>query len=614
MDKLKDFRFVKVNTNKEPIHKLNKSFSYDQVKDDENLSVLMPEPYCLLDIDSDEQFNILYRIVTDLKVKTRVMKSGRGGHFWFKTSKPLTNSTHSSTPITLTVDVRSWGKMSMACVKRNGEWRDWLQWDDVPDELPSWLKPIKYPKELLGMQDGDGRDSALFSYIIPLINNQLSKEEIRTTFNIINEFIFSEPLTQPELDKMFDGNEIFESHGTKFYNGNAFLHHRFADWLKTSYFFKSYGGRVYMYDQGVYSEDLDKIFIKMLDKLPELKERQMKETYGNLRLKTLADEDEINPMLVSVKNGILDLNTMSLINHSPQYFITSKWNCRYDGQAYDENVDKAIDDWSNKDPEIRAVIEEMLGYALLGDCRFQVAFILLGSGGNGKSAFLDMVKKWVGEENCSALALEDLGERFRTAELVGKVVNIGDDGDGDVLQHTGIIKRIVTGDVMTMEHKGQQVFRYANVAKLFLSANELPPTFDKSDGFHRRFIIVPFTAVFDSDNPTRNLTITEQLSTDNARSYLLNLAIIGLQRLLKNRTFSRCEAVMREKLKYEVANNNVLAWMKQLTDESLIKDVSVESYRNYNQFCDEYKFKPMNFIKFKSNVDKYIEKKRTGHL
>src|SRR5699024_1243807 len=106
------------------------------------------------------------------------------------------------------------------------------------------------------------------------------------------------------------------------------------------------------------------------------------------------------------------------------------------------------------------------------------------------------IMNWVGHDNCSSLALEDLSERFRTSQLVGKIANIGDDSGSDLLKNTAIFKKIVTGDSITVEYKHGQPFSFNNKAKLLFSANNLPPSSDKSDGFFRRMIIIPFNAVF----------------------------------------------------------------------------------------------------------------------
>ena len=140
-------QYVIIDENKAPKHSLDSPKTYNEIKNEPNVALLVDEPYVVFDIDSEEYFNCLYEIVKDYGIRTRIMKTNRGGHFWFKSLLPLTNNIDINTPITLKTDVKSWGKKSMVTIKLNGEWREWLKNDDVVDELPYWLKPMKWKRE-----------------------------------------------------------------------------------------------------------------------------------------------------------------------------------------------------------------------------------------------------------------------------------------------------------------------------------------------------------------------------------------------------------------------------------------------------------------------------------
>ena len=201
---LESFKYIICDNKKRPTHSFQITHSYEEVKDKENLAIKLEEPYLIVDVDDEEQFEILFKIIQDLKIHTRVLKTSRGGHFWFKSVKPLKNVIHSGTPLTISIDIKSWGKQTMEVVKLNGEWRKWLQFDESVDVLPVFLTPIVTNKYLMHYKEGDGRDDALFTFIIPLINAQLSKVEIHECFKLINKYIFDEPLRDDEISKMFD--------------------------------------------------------------------------------------------------------------------------------------------------------------------------------------------------------------------------------------------------------------------------------------------------------------------------------------------------------------------------------------------------------------------------
>ena len=602
-------QYIIIDEHKTPKHSLDHPKPYDEVKDEENLAILVDEPYVVLDIDSEEHFNCLCEIVKDYGIRTRIMKTNRGGHFWFKSIEPLTNSIDINTPITLRTDIKSWGKKSMVTIKLKGEWRQWIKNDDIVDELPYWLKPIKWKKDLYGLKDGDGRDAGLFSCIIPLMQRGLNKQQIQYIFNIINSYVFAEPLKQREIIKMFDNNKVFEQKEIGFYNGRTFQHNIFVDWLLENYQYAKYNNNLYTYHNGKYYEDDEKnskIKLDMITKLPALKTKDQNEAYQNLKLRLPESQPNEFPLIVNFRNGLYDLDKDCYLSHTPGVFSLNQLNCIYNPDAKCEDVDKLLDNVSCNNKGIRTLLEEMLGYILIGDCRFQRSFILLGEGSNGKSVFLDMITSWLGSENCSSLALEDLSDRFRPSQLVGKMVNIGDDSGADLLKNTAIFKKLVTGDPLTVEFKHGQPFSYANRAKMIFSANNLPPSSDKSNGFMRRMTIIPFLAKFSPNDSNYDPMIKDKITTEDAKSYILNIAIKAAQKLIRNKKFTIPDAVTEELNKYEESNNNVLSYLNEVPPIYEM-DVS-KTYANYCLYCVRNNTSPYKVNKFIEEIMRHNDK------
>jgi putative DNA primase/helicase len=598
-------RYIIIDENKTPKHSLDEPYTYDEIKDEPNIAMLVEEPYVVLDVDKQEHFDVLCEIISDYGLKTRIMKTTRGGHFWFKSVLPLTNNVDINTPITLRTDIRSWGKKSLVTIKLNGVWRKWIKDDDTVDELPYWLRPMKWNKDFYNLSDGDGRDAGLFSCIIPLMQQKYTKNQIKMIFNIINSYVFAEPLKEREINKMFDNNDIFEQKEVGFYDGKTFRHNIFADWLLENHDYRFYGDVIYSYENGLYVPDDNIINKRMIEKLPSLKKREIVEAYENLKLKVKPDTPNSRPLVVNLRNCMFDLETNTQIEHTPDIFSINQLNCDYDPKAYSKDVDVMLNRVCCNKPELRQLLNELLGYILIGDCRFQKSFILLGEGANGKSAFLDMIINWLGRDNCSSLALEDLSEKFRTSQLVGKLLNVGDDSGADLLKNTAIFKKLVTGDPLTVEYKHGQPFTFFNKSKLVFSANNLPPSTDKSDGFLRRVIIVPFDAKFTPDSPNYDPLINEKVSTEEAKSYLLNLAIKSAREIIENNKITIPLIVQREIFKYEVGNNNVL----QYCEEQPIQDGGNvnETYAGYCIFCSRNNTIPYRLGKFVEEVVRHFK-------
>ena len=78
-----------------------------------------------------------------------------------------------------------------------------------------------------------------------------------------------------------------------------------------------------------------------------------------------------------------------------------------------------------------------------------------------------------------------------------------------------------------VERKNQHPFKLYNYATLWFSTNDMPTFADKSDGLNRRIVILPFDAKFSPYDPDFDPDIIDKVTTDSAKSYLLNLALRG---------------------------------------------------------------------------------------
>jgi putative DNA primase/helicase len=592
-------KYIIINEDKVPQHPLDQFYSLEEVKDYPNLAILIDEPYVVLDVDDSNQALKLYDILTAYNVKCNIMKTDRGCHFWFKTREPMTNNTHINTPITVKVDVKSWGKKSLVTVKKKDIWREWLVKNNDVDEIPFWLTPIKVKKDLIDLDEGDGRDDGLYTYIIPLLKNKFSKHEIEVIFDIINKFIFKKPLLQREIDKMFKDNEIFDE-TMCFFDKGQFLHHEFAFWLKKNYPIEYFNGQLYLYDNGLYKPNQMGIEELMISKIPKLKNNQRMEVIKYLELISNGKTRPPQNTLVNTLSGMVDIETKKLLPHSDKIFSINQIEAYYNPGTFDEHVDKFLNTITDNDPQIRALLEEMMGYCLLNDCRFQSAFILVGAGANGKSAFLKMLTEFLGIDNVSSIPLEELNGKFETAELVGKLANIGDDISSDFLSDSSVFKKLVTGDKITVQRKFQHPFQFNNIAKLIFSANNLPPVSDKSYGLHRRLVIIPFIRTFKKTDPDYDPNILRKLTTESAKMYLLDIAINGIRRVIENNSFTLCDKVNELLDNYIKENNNCIQWL-ETTPEIVEIDINT-IYRNYCMYCVTYNTKPYKKSRFITEI------------
>ena len=606
---LENNRYIILNDEKTPKHSLDEFKRYNDVKNLDNLAILIDEPYVVLDVDDNFEFTVLKKIIRKEKVKCRIMKTTRGGHFWFKSSEPLKNYVRANTPLSITIDVRSYGKKSYVKVKANGQWREWEHWDDDIDVIPFWLKPMNHQYHFINSKEGDGRNSDLFSYIITLTNAGITKEQTRYTYALINKYLFADKLSDEELSTILR-DEAFDKIKPAFFDKRRFMHDIFSNYFRNDNRVYCKNGRLYMYDKGYYSDNQGKIEKRMIQYIPELSAMQRREVIQYLKL--ISDEPKINSIYyVSCDNGLLDIRTKSLTPYTPEIFLANKITASYDDNAYDANIDNMLNKISCNSKDIRALLEEMIGYCLIPTSKFQKAFILYGDGSNGKSSFLDMVIALLGDSNVSSLSLKELNHNFKLSEITSKMANIGDDISDEYLTDSSIFKKLVTGEEITVDKKNEQPYKIRNYAKMIFAANNLPATYDKSNGMMRRLAIIPFNAVIKKTDKDYDPFIVDKLTTENAKSYLLKLAVDGIRRVFENNKFTEPQEVIDMIDEYSKENNNVL----QFLDNIDIKDKESQVvYNDYKYWCVEngvmnYKIRKFNAeIRSHTNLDLTIEK------
>jgi putative DNA primase/helicase len=242
------------------------------------------------------------------------------------------------------------------------------------------------------------------------------------------------------------------------------------------------------------------------------------------------------------------------------------------------------------DQDVIKLFEEMIGGGLIKKAMYGKAMILYGSGANGKSTILDMLKSFVGIRNYSAVPLEDLCRRpFAVAELENKLFNIGDDIDNALIKDSGTLKRIFDGNSTQVERKGERPFTLSPTALNIFSANTIPASYDKSDGFYRRWCIIPFQAKFTPNSEDYDPMLIDKLTTPEAKSYLLNLGLRGAQRLLSQGHYTEPACVSALLYAYKVDNSTVLSWMEDTgrvdDEEYFLTKSDRDLYTEYLDWC-----------------------------
>ena len=393
-----------------------------------------------------------------------------------------------------------------------------------------------------------------------------------------------------------------------FFLGSTFLFDKFAVYLKNMYHIVIINNQLHVYKDGVYTSAYKDIEKAMIDVIPNLKDVQRKEVFKYLML--ICDEKEQSDAnLIAFNNGVYDLVTGELKPFSTDIVITNKIPWDYKPDAYSELADSTLNKLACGDAAIRALLEECIGYCFYRRNELGKAFILTGDKSNGKSTFLDCVKAILGDRNISALDLKELGDRFNTSMMFGKLANIGDDIGDDFLQgsQVSVFKKIVTGNRIKAERKGQDPFEFNPFIKLLFSANDIPRMKDKTGAVRRRLVIIPFNATFTRADPDYDVNIKYKLIQQDSVEYLIRLGITGLDRVRKNQGFTSSDKVQHQLDEYEEENNPILAFIRNTGKEMIINQPTNEVYKRYQVFMADNGFAlPVSNIVFSKCINKLL--------
>ena len=622
-------RYIVLDGSKRPTEKLSDGGKpLEAVKDFRNVGVLVPEPYIVLDFDTKTDAEIMLHVAEDLDLKCLIMQTTRGYHFWFKSPDPWKNFKKTRLAIGIYADCRSYGKLSYVVVKKDGEWRKWIKTvpaDEIAD-VPCWLKPLSSEKyKFKEMKDGDGRNQSLYEYILVMQSKGYNREQIRKTISIINQYVLKDSLSARELatvlrDESFrDESELVRDIALSecFDADGGFLHNMFAQLLANNLNIITINEQCYLYEDGYYKRADRNIDKEMVRLYPTCRKNQRAEVIDYIKILTTVDRESIRTeeYIINLKNTRLDVRTNEMLPFDPAIIDFARIPVTYDPDAYCADLDKMLNKVFCHDRQVIDLFEEMVGYLLIKNCRFRKGFMFYGSGSNGKSTILNLLKKFIGDDNLSTVEMDKLADPFMAAELENKIANIGDDIDAKDIIDTGTIKKLCTGESMTVHRKYGQPFVLKNYAKLIFSCNTLPRIADKSEGMYSRLMFIPFKATFTSEDEDFDPFIEDKVTTDEALSYLLNIGLRGLRRLLHNNRFTYPDVVQQSQEDYKVDNSNVLTWVEEegLTEKDLMGDTTDKLFSAFNDWCTRNNIKyPASIRTFHKDIeDRYgLERKR----
>ena len=451
----------------------------------------------------------------------------------------------------------------------------------------------KFVRDFLYNQDDTTAKAAITSELCT--HFKLASPIVRSLQSVLKE---SQEPYQASVNKM-DAHPWYvrTDNGMRFYPG--LLAENLA---KTKHIFFA-AGRYYKYQNGVYCE-MPEIEAQQIVKgnmlARETRMPQITDAEKQWRLLIQRDTHTLNEnhYIINVRNGLYNVLDDKLSEHTPDYYSTIQLNVSYNKAADCPKFKMFLENSMEGDMEQVALIQEMLGYFLVPINSAQKCFIIVGAAGAGKSVLLNVLSDiLLGGQNVSNVSWQALNERFKTAELYGKLANIFSDLPTKNIDDNGIFKALVGEDDLTVERKHRDPFSFRSSARLLFSCNSIPQNCgDRSEGFYRRLIIIRFNRTVPEDRRDPDLLNKFRKEADG----IFLFALEGLRRLIKNHYhFSVTQTNLDELQRYREESDSVLAFIRDCCElDALHAQFTKDLYHDYANYCYECGMKPYALNKF----------------
>ena len=526
-------------------------------------------------------------IIAGMDLKCIVKKTSSGVHCYFRDRKGIVPKKYTGM-LTCGITAEIMPENSADIISLDGKIRETIRGQEIAaieelDDLPIFFYPSHIKDTSLFVGEGE-RNNTLFSYSMSLYRKNsklLSPEACRDIATVINNYVFYSPLPLKEIQASLSDNQFKNSlnHCNRHTQNGINLSEKIAQ----EYPMCRYAEKLYFYIDGYYQTGFETERQILAEYAYSMTKNKAETILYQLKLKT-ALTPPVSSDFILFSNGILNVKTNELMPPSPSYFIRNRIPFPYHEDSKSEMVDTFLNRLSCNDMNFRAVLEELAGECIFSSYVHSKVFFLYGSGGNGKTTFIEFLRYIVGEENCSSSTIEQILGQFGQSELKDKLVNITDEIPDVSIKKTNLLKSLSGNSVISGEIKGvQKKIQFINYATLIFSGNTLP-SMQLGKAEKRRFVMLPFRAEF---GKTKNPEFSRELMTPSNAEYMLRLAVKGLQRVIANNGELTACAISQNAMKeYERNTNTVLGFYEHVGIDEILNNSRNDVFDKYVEYCD----------------------------
>lgn len=609
-----------------------------------------------IDIDDIEYNNVLNEYLD----KTLVVKTGNGGrHYYFKDIPRLENDRIKSTKLykdgRIIGDIKAHMSYVIGCGgsyfdKKDNKTKSYTKISSVNSvleidcyEILQILKnngittnnenmtkqnTINESKFTDGVKEGE-RNSKCFSTACQFFEKQA---DYKAGLNFIKTWngLCEKPLDDSEVEAVvksawnritnkelsFEGEDKITNVAKEIQKN-----HKFVTLRKTEEILL-YNGKIYdsVQAETIIKEETEKL-------IPNCTTNHRNEVINKIKAQTYVDLEKFDsdPNLITLENGILNLETLELMPHTPEHLSRVLLSVEYN-KLKSDNIEENLKDtlfWKfltrsfTIDGKFRKedfeTVIEIIASPIVKRHIDEKAFMFLGQGENGKSVCLGYIESIIGKNNVSNITLQDISEdKFMRANLDGKSANIFSDLEQNELRHTGKIKAITSNEGIEVQKKHQQGFTLYPFCKLMFSCNRFPKVYDQTQGFFRRWIIVKWDRNFEND-PQRIEYLREKLASNQEEKNLVFSCLVSIaNRLNKEGRFTHTKDWKTIQREWNANADPIDDFVTNYIKDSETNRTKRETYNFYKEIMLSKGETPLGIGQFSKAFEEYYDQDRNN--
>jgi putative DNA primase/helicase len=532
--------------------------------------LVIPKGFVVVDIDNEQEGEILYQALNSDQLSFHAIKTVRGYQFFFKDSGKVKGQDANVLMACGCIgDYRLAERGQVVLPTVNTKGRVWLKVAHGElSEMPIYFERLKKLNEFdrpfpIPLNEG-GRNNTLYAHACRLVEYGYDQEQIHEITSFINKYFFFPPLDHTEYiatlrsamqhepsgknygsappvkprlheqaqpkEPKFNLTEMGNAERLVYRNGRNLKYCiEFEEWLL-------WNGSTWIEDK---KKQIERIAIKTfreiftdasteedMERRTQLVKWAQSSEKSSTFLNSIARAEAMLPIsqeelnkdgyLLNCSNGVVDLKTGELMPHNRDFLMTKNTHIEYQSHSdcptwigFLESIMK--DDEGNIKQDLIEFLQKAIGYTLTGDTSEQVAFFLWGTGRNGKSTFINIVKEILGDygkqtnSDTFTSKMNDNGINNDVARLHGaRFVSAVESEDGQKLSES-LIKQLTGGEPITARFLRKEFFEFIPEFKIFFTTNHKPIVKGDDEGIWRRIRLIPFTHTIPKENVDKQL-------------------------------------------------------------------------------------------------------------